>query len=217
MTPENKAAEGHQETDLNEIHGPDASGYPERLERVSGIVLPVLLDEFGSDVISPSSYRDELTISVPSENLLEVIRFLKEHPSLRFAMLKDVTAVDWYRRRERFQINYNLYSLENRLRVHVRTFTEEQDPHVESMTGLFRSADWYEREVYDMHGIIFDNHPDLRRMYMPEDFVDPETAEPLYPLRKDFPVMGVPGSLPLPEREITRDVETGINHGTAHK
>lgn len=217
MTPENKASEGHQETDPNVTHGPDAVGYPERLERVSGIVLPLLFEEFGAEVISPSNYRDELTISVPSENLLEVIRFLKENPNLRFAMLKDVTAVDWFRRRERFQINYNLYSLENRLRVHIRTFTEESDPHVESMTGLFGSADWYEREVYDMHGIIFDNHPDLRRMYMPEDFVDPETGEPLYPLRKDFPVMGVPGSLPLPEREITRDVETGTSHGVAHK
>ena len=217
MTPKKRAAEAHQEADQNVVHGPDAVGQPDRLERVSGRVLPLLEEEFGVEVISSSAYRDELTVSVRPEHLVDVIRFLKEHPSLRFTMLKDVTAVDWFRRKERFQVNYNLYSIENRMRVRVRTFTEERDPHVDSMTGLFRSADWYEREVYDMHGIIFDNHPDLRRMYMPEDFVDPESGDPLYPLRKDFPVMGVQGSLPLPEREITRDVETGINHGTAHK
>ncbi|MGB9912422.1 MAG: NADH-quinone oxidoreductase subunit C, partial [Candidatus Kapaibacteriota bacterium] len=62
----------------------------------------------------------------------------------------------------------------------------------------YESANWYERETYDMYGIKFENHPDLRRFYMPEDFLDPETGEPLYPLRKDFPLMGIPGALPLP-------------------
>ncbi len=175
---------------------------PERLTYVSDKVLPALTEEFGEDLVAQSSYRDELSLTVSKEHLLSVISFLKEHPSLQFTMLKDILAVDWARSERRFQVNYNLYSISQRMRVRVRTFLDENSPNVDSVTGLFASADWYERETYDMHGVMFDNHPDLRRMYMPEDFVDPETGDPLYPLRKEFPVMGVPGSMPLPERDL---------------
>ena len=81
---------------------------------------------------------------------------------------------------------YNLWSIDNSFRIRVKCFTEERDPHIDTVTDLWPSADWYERETYDMTGIIFDGHPDLRRMYMPEDFVDPTTGEPLHPLRKEF-------------------------------
>jgi NADH-quinone oxidoreductase subunit C len=173
----------------------------ERLERVKNAVLPRLVDHFGAETISSNEHRAELSVSVPREHLVEVVRFLRDEPDLRFNMLKDVCAVDWNRRKQRFEMIYNLWSIDHNYRLRVKCFVEEKEPHVDSLTGLYKSADWYERETYDMHGIIFDNHPDLRRMYMPEDLVDPTTGEPLYPLRKDFPMMGVPGSMPLPDKE----------------
>lgn len=173
----------------------------ERLERIRERVLPKLNEHFGEDSFAVNEHRGELSISVPRERLLEFIGFLRNEPELKFDFLKDVCAVDWNRRRERFELIYNLWSVDHNLRLRVKCFTEERKPHVDSLAGLYASANWYERETYDMHGIIFDGHPDLRRMYMPEDFVDPHSGDPLYPLRKDFPMMGVPGSLPLPGRE----------------
>ena len=90
---------------------------------------------------------------------------------------------------------YNLLSLKNRHRLRIKTFTEEENPKVHTVTGIWGTANAHERETYDMFGIVFEGHPDLRRMYMPEEFE-------YYPLRKDFPLMGIPGSLPLAE-EIT--------------
>lgn len=173
----------------------------ERLEKLTERVLPKLNEHFGEGTFTFKEHRGELSISVPRERLLEFIGFLRNEPDLKFDFLKDVCAVDWNRRRERFELIYNLWSVDHNLRLRVKCFTEERNPHVDSLTGLYASANWYERETYDMHGIIFDGHPDLRRMYMPEDFVDPNSGDPLYPLRKDFPMMGVPGSLPLPGRE----------------
>jgi len=172
----------------------------ERLDNVKGRVLPKLNEQFGEGAFTFTEHRGELSVSMPRERLVEVVRYLRDEPGLLFTMLKDVCVVDWNRRKERFELIYNLWSIDNNMRLRVKCFTEERTPHVDSLVGLFTSANWYEREAYDMHGVIFDGHPDLRRMYMPEDFVDPNTGEPLYPLRKEFPMMGVPGALPLPER-----------------
>ncbi len=173
----------------------------ERLEAVKSAVIPKLEEHFGTEPFVYAEHRSDFAVTVPREQLVAILQFLRDEPTLKFDMLKDVCAVDWYRRNERFELVYNLYSIDNNFRVRVKCFTEEKEPHVDSVCGLYPSANWYERETYDMHGIIFDNHPDLRRMYMPEDFVDPESGEPLYPLRKEFPMMGVPGSTPLPERD----------------
>jgi NADH-quinone oxidoreductase subunit C len=172
----------------------------ERLERVRSAVLPRLQEHFGEEMIKVTEHRGELSITIPREHLIEVIGFLRDEPALAFNMLKDICAVDWNRRKERFELIYNLWSIDNSWRVRVKCFTEEKHPHVDSICDLYTAANWYERETYDMTGIIFDGHPDLRRMYMPEDFVDPRSGEPLYPLRKEFPMMGIPGSLPLPDR-----------------
>ena len=172
----------------------------ERLEHVKEVLLPKLIAQFGEDVIEHAEHRGDLSVRVPSDRLIEVVTFLKQEPGLKFDMLKDVHVVDWYRRKERFELIYNLWSIDHNLRLRLKCYTEENSPHVDSLASLYKSANWYEREAYDMHGVIFDGHPDLRRMYMPEDFVDPNTGDPLYPLRKEFPMMGVPGSLPLPER-----------------
>lgn len=203
----------NNDTRFEKMTGQPEDTRPERLERLREKVIPRLNEQFGDDVLRYTEHRDELSVTVPKEMLKDVVRFLKEEDALKFNQLRDIHVVDWYRRGDRFEVIYNLIALENRMRVRVKCFTQEKEPHVDSITDIFRGADWYEREAYDMHGVIFDGHPDLRRMYMPEDFVHPETGEPLYPLRKDFPVMGIPGALPLPERGDQRGGKNDIAEG----
>ena len=92
----------------------------------------------------------------------------------------------------RFEVTYNLRNPQTKERIFVKTRCDERDPHVPSLAGIWSGANWPEREAFDMYGIIFDGHPDMRRMYMPDDFE-------YYPLRKDFPLMGIDGSIPLPK------------------
>lgn len=150
---------------------------------------------------------NDLTYIVNSASILEVANELKNNVDTKFNQLIDITAVDLYDKADfRFEVVYFLYSIENKKRIRLKIRIEDAEkPKVNSITSIYKSADWYERETYDMYGIIFENHPDLRRFYMPEDFNDPTTGEPLYPLRKDFPLMGIEGSLPLPpfpEKEL---------------
>ncbi|GAB5465000.1 MAG: hypothetical protein Kapaf2KO_04360 [Candidatus Kapaibacteriales bacterium] len=151
-----------------------------------------------TDIVETYEHRDQFTVTVPKADILAAIKSLKDSPELQFNNLVDITAVDWYKEEGRFQVVYILYSIPKKWRVRLKASVELDDCQIDSVTPVFECADWYEREVYDMYGIKFDDHPDMRRFYMPEDFDDPETGEPLYPLRKDFPLMGVPGSMPLP-------------------
>jgi NADH-quinone oxidoreductase subunit C len=88
---------------------------------------------------------------------------------------------------------YNIFSIKHNFRLRLKAGVDESDGSVDSVSSVWQAANWHERETYDMYGIKFNNHPDLRRMYMPEEFE-------YYPLRKDFPLMGIPGSLPLPKK-----------------
>ncbi|HRI46716.1 MAG TPA: NADH-quinone oxidoreductase subunit C, partial [Ignavibacteriaceae bacterium] len=106
---------------------------------------------------------------------------------------EDITAIDWASRTNRFTMVYHLFSLKNKFRLRLKTDVDDSTTSIESVSSIWRTANWQEREVYDMYGINFLNHPDLRRMYMPEEFE-------YHPLRKEFPVMGIPGSLPLPKK-----------------
>jgi NADH-quinone oxidoreductase subunit C len=108
--------------------------------------------------------------------------------------LRDVCGADYARPGERFEVVYNLYSLKHNRRLRLKVRVDEEDCRVPSVTPVWAAANWYERETFDMFGITFDNHPDLRRIYMPPEFE-------YHPLRKDFPLMGVPGSLPLPPKK----------------
>lgn len=138
-----------------------------------------------------------------SDLIIDFLREMKQNPETKFDSLIDITAIDWLNsgkensKTSRFEIVYFLYSntFKNRIRIKVPV---AENLHHTTVTSVYKSADWYERETYDMYGIIFDGHPDLRRFYMPEDFFDKETGENFYPLRKDFPVMGYPDALPLP-------------------
>jgi len=143
-------------------------------------------------------FRDQLSLIISKNDLVAVVKELKENELTKFNQLVDVTAVDWLRPKNRFDVVYFLYSIEFKTRVRLKVPIDEADIHCPSVVSVFESANWYERETYDMYGIMFDGHPDLRRFYMPEDFVDPDTHEPLHPLRKDFPLMGIPDTLPLP-------------------
>jgi len=140
-----------------------------------------------------NEFRGELTVVVPKESIVEVCRFCKEDPDLSFDLLADLCGIDMYTSTKRFGVIYNLYSLKNAFRIRVKTFTEENDPKVPTVTKVWSTANWHEREAYDMYGILFEGHPDLRRIYMPEDFE-------YHPLRKDYPLMGIPGALPLPKK-----------------
>ncbi len=143
-------------------------------------------------------HRNQLTIIIPPDKLLSIAKELRDNEKTSFDMLLDITAIDWLRRKNRFETVYFLYSNKYKSRLRIKVLLNGDFPECPSVTGIWESANWYERETFDMYGIKFIGHPNLRRFYMPEDFVDPESGEPLFPLRKDFPLMGIPGSLPLP-------------------
>ncbi|MCI0706023.1 MAG: NADH-quinone oxidoreductase subunit C [Ignavibacteriae bacterium] len=156
-------------------------------------VLEKMKEQFGTAILESAEFRGELTLVVPKESIVEICRFLKWDSELRFDLLADLCGIDMYTPAKRFGVIYNLYSLKSKHRIRLKTFTEEDDLKVPTVTGVWATANWHERETFDMFGIVFEGHPDLRRMYMPEEFEH-------YPLRKDFPLMGIPGSLELPKK-----------------
>lgn len=117
----------------------------------------------------------------------------KTDEELNFNFLSDICGLDRYIKKDRFEVVYNIWSDKLKYRIRLRVKVDESDLQVDSVTSVWKSADWYERETFDMFGIIFSNHPDMRRIYMPDEFE-------YYPLRKDFPLMGIPDSLQLPRR-----------------
>jgi NADH-quinone oxidoreductase subunit C len=152
-----------------------------------------------------SDFRSQFSITTQKADLLKLAELLKIEFS--FEQLIDITAVDYLGKRDkRYNVVYFLYSLSNKFKLRINVPIDENET-LPTITTLWDSADWYERETYDMFGIIFENHPDLRRFYMPEDFKDPQTGEPLHPLRKDFPLMGIEDSLPLPKFPEKAEIE----------
>jgi NADH-quinone oxidoreductase subunit C len=156
-------------------------------------VLSKLGEKFPGVEIKDSESRGDYIIEFSKENITEVCRFLKEDPELQFLLCEDITAIDWATRKDRFTMVYHIFSLKHNFRLRIKCNIDETDLRIDTVSSVWRAANWYERETYDMYGITFNNHPDPRRMYMPEDFE-------YYPLRKDFPLMGIPGSLTLPKK-----------------
>jgi len=144
-------------------------------------------------ILAVDAFRGDLTVTVPAGDLVRVCKFLKNDPELAFDMLVDVCGIDRYRPEGRFEVVYNAYSTRNRVYLRLKVIVDENSPVVPTVCSVWSSANWYERETFDMFGVRFSGHPDLRRMYMPEEFE-------YHPLRKDFPVMGIPDSIPLPRR-----------------
>lgn len=125
----------------------------------------------------------ELAVFVKKEAVVPVCRFLHDDPDLAFDMLTDVLAVDYPSETERFEVTHLLYSVRRHHRMKLKTRVTEADCRVDSVTGIWQAANFLEREVYDMMGIRFTGHPDLRRIMMPDDFEG-------WPHRKDFPTEG---------------------------
>lgn len=153
----------------------------------------LLRERFPQEILEVNYFRNELTFLVDKKSIVEVCKFLRDEPELSFDLLVDLCGVDRAKRKDRFEVVYHLVSLKNKYRIRLKVRVDEKDCNVDSITSVYPTANWHERETYDMFGIIFNNHPDLRRMYMPEEFE-------YYPLRKDFPLLGFPGSLQLPKR-----------------
>jgi NADH-quinone oxidoreductase subunit C len=126
--------------------------------------------------------RKELTVRMSVSDLLPVMRTLRDDPKLAFVCLIDICGVDWPSREQRFDIVYHLLSPTQNLRVRVKVTTDEETP-VPSLVDVFPAADWYEREIYDLYGVFFEGHPDLRRILTDYGFEG-------HPLRKDFPLTG---------------------------
>jgi len=148
---------------------------------------------FKDSIESVNEFRKELTIIIKKEDIAKVCQFLRDDEELRFDSLRDVCGADRFTPEKRFEVIYNLYSLKNNFRLRLKVQVETENPQVPTVTGVWPTANFEEREAYDMFGILFDGHPDMRRIYMPEEFE-------YYPLRKDFPLMGIPGSLSLPRK-----------------
>jgi NADH-quinone oxidoreductase subunit C len=140
------------------------------------------VDAFDADAITGGKLdRDEVTLEIAPAKIASVCGFLKYDQ--KFVRLSTVTAVDRYPFEPRFEVVYHLHSIERQLRVRLKCRLGGEHPEIESVTSVWAGANWYEREVFDLFGIRFLNHPDLRRIMMPEDWVG-------HPLRKDYPVTG---------------------------
>jgi len=135
-------------------------------------------------VSSVVTAHGEITVVVPREHIVEACTFLKTWPEARFDFLSDLCGVDRGVEEEpRFEVNYHLFSTTRHHRIRLKVVLNEDDPHVLTVTGVWRTANWHERETYDLFGVIFDGHPDLRRILLPEDWQG-------HALRKDFPLRG---------------------------
>lgn len=129
---------------------------------------------------------DQLSVRVPPPRLLDVLRFLYRDPRTRFEQLCDLTCVDYLNypdAEDRFGVIYSLLSLTHNHRLWIKAFVNDPGPELPSVTSIWKGAEWPEREVYDMFGIRFAGHPDLRRILLPQNFKD-------HPLRKDYPLTG---------------------------
>jgi NADH-quinone oxidoreductase subunit C len=145
-----------------------------------------LLDEIAAtlgDVLRASRLeRGELTLHVQTGAIVRVLTYLRDQPNCQFKMLIDLCGADYPEREERFEVVYHLLSLKHNQRVRVKVATDESTP-VPSVTGVFGNANWYERETWDMYGVYFAEHPDLRRLLTDYGFEG-------HPMRKDFPQTG---------------------------
>ncbi|MFH1699038.1 MAG: NADH-quinone oxidoreductase subunit C [Candidatus Zixiibacteriota bacterium] len=146
-------------------------------------VLNALKDQFGDVVSGHDKIRDQLSIFVDSSLIFNIAQFLKDNEKCGFEIISDICGVDWIDCPEmRFEIVYVFYSVRNSTRILIRTtIPDEEEPKILSIQPVYPGADWLEREVYDMLGIVFEGHPDLRRIITPEGLEG-------WPHRKDFPL-----------------------------
>jgi NADH-quinone oxidoreductase subunit C len=136
-----------------------------------------------SAVAEVIEFRGETTVLVPRQHLLAAAEFLASEPSLGYSFLSDISAVDRFPIEPRFEVNYHLLSIDHRSRLRLKVKLSGSDPVLHSVTPVWPTANWHERENFDLFGIEFEGHPDLRRILMPDEWEG-------HPLRKDYPTEG---------------------------
>jgi NADH-quinone oxidoreductase subunit C len=141
-----------------------------------------LKEMFPKSILEVEFFRGEVTVTVSKDELLEISRFLRSDPDLQYHLLTDLCGVDRFPQTPRFEVVYHLCSIKKNVKLRLKTKLGETES-VGSVESVWKVANWYEREVYDLFGISFDNHPDLRRILLWDGFEG-------HPLRKDYPVEG---------------------------
>lgn len=144
-------------------------------------------EKYSSFILEKKEFRQELSLTLEQSHFYEICRFCRDH--LGFDMLLDISSVDHFGQDPRFEVVYELYSLESKIHLRFKVTLAEDQPVMPTVSFLWATANWHEREVYDMMGITFLEHPDLRRILMWDGY-------PYYPLRKDFPLEGKPSEMP---------------------
>ncbi len=143
-----------------------------------------LRERFPDLALEVADGPDMPTVTVPAEQIVAILEFVRDE--FGFTMLTDLSACDWHGREPRYHVNYHMYALDSNARLRLKVLLPDvPEPHMPSATPVFTGANWHEREVFDFFGIIFEGHPDLRRILMPDEWIG-------HPLRKDYPVGGVP-------------------------
>lgn len=176
---------------------------------MSQTALDLLRERHASAILEAGSHLGDEMALVDRTQLLEVMRTLRNDPDLAFDMLSDLTVVDYLGQAPRFEVVYHLYSLRHRHRLRIKVpLLDESAEHcwVDSCAGLWKAADWAEREAWDMYGVAFRGHPDLRRILMYEEFQG-------HPLRKDYPANARQPLIRRPDATETDDLTTRL---TAH-
>ncbi len=161
-------------------------------------IVEKIKEKFPGEVISIKEFRDQVSVTLRKNKIHDICRYLHDEPELYFDYLTDLCGVDYLGRKDkRFEVVYHLYSIKHRHRLRLKAEVSESDPTIDSVMPVWVGANWHEREAYDLYGIVFRGHPDLRRILMPEDWEG-------HPLRKDYPVKGPekewPGFLDIIEK-----------------
>ncbi|OGP90599.1 MAG: hypothetical protein A2156_09100 [Deltaproteobacteria bacterium RBG_16_48_10] len=141
-----------------------------------------LKEKFPASIQEVKTFRGEVTVTVSKKDIYEISKFLYSDPDLQFQFLTDLCGVDFFSEVPRFEVVYLLYSMKNNLRLRLKAKVAEGES-ISSVESIWKAANWLEREVYDLFGISFENHPDLRRILLWDGYEG-------YPMRKDYPVEG---------------------------
>lgn len=167
--------------------------------------------QFGEALQDVTEHRGDLAVRIPRDGAVEILRFLREDGETNYDMLMDLCGVDWLGREPRFDVVYHLYSIQNKHRVRVHVGVPEDDPVIDSVVGVWKGADWFERECYDLLGVLFRGHPFLRRILTHDEFQG-------HPLRKDYDqrqrwrctrVSDLEGTVVVPEATLEKQLADG--------
>ncbi len=145
------------------------------------VAVSKLKEKFSDSILNVAEFRGETTVTVKRDDIVSICAFLKQ--DIGFNFLTDLCGVDYLGKSPRFMVVYHLYSIGNKVRLRLKVPVPENDPRVDTVSGVWGTASWHERECWDLMGISFNKHPDLRRILMPADWEG-------HPLRKDYPLQG---------------------------